>query len=308
MKTTTLTTIFLATLPALLATTTEAHAQAPTKLTLGVYAPSVEFGSSTARLGYAQALGKSIEQATGISVEAKSYANLAALKKDNVDFAIIDGPCYATNLGWKLLATALINGGTSRGYALYSSAGNNLLAVKGKKLAFVQTGCNDAGFIDNAMLESELEASFFGARIGKPDVSAAVAEVASLRTAQAVFAPTSAGGVGKLTKVFDTGTVPNPAFVGVNAKLPQAVVDKAAAAVSSYGGGGAISGWSKPVRELYTGLASRLGRVVKSGVFAAPDTVRLDARDVLLEPPTLKETALVGVRQHFVRPPGERMN
>jgi hypothetical protein len=280
-----------------------AHAQSA-KLKLGIYAPSVEFGSATARLSYVQALGKAIEQSTGVPVEAQSYASLATLRNEGVDFAIVDGLCYATNLGWRLLANAAIGGSTSRPWALYASVGA-MQALRGKKLSYITTGCNDAGFVDNAMLDSEVDPAFFGARIGKPDLAAAVAEVAATRTAQAVFAPI--GAAKGLPKLFDTGTVPNPAFVIVNAKLPAATVDKVAAAVIGYGGAGAISGWTRPSREPYASLARQLGKVVKSGILATPEPVRIDARDVLIEPPTIRDSALVGLRHHFVRAPRERL-
>ncbi len=283
-----------------------AHAQpAPQKITVGIYAPSVEFGTAQARLAYVQGLAKAIEQNTGIKTEAQSYATVAALKKDNVDFAILDGTCYATNLGWRLLATANIGGGTARVWALYSSAGDTMQSLKGKKLAFIATGCNDSGFVDNAMLESEVDPAFFGGRSGRNDLTAAIAEVASYKTAQAVFAPI--GAVKGLTKVFDTGAVPNPAFVEVASKLPPAVVDKVGAAVIGYGGSGAIAGWGKPTREQYTAFAGRLNRSVKVGMLANPEPVRIDAKDVLLEPTTLKDTALVDVHHHFVRSSNGRM-
>ena len=287
----------------LLALATPAMAQ-PKKITVAIYAPSVEFGASTARVAYVQSLAKAIEQNTGLQVDAQSYANLAAMKKDNVDFAIVDGPCYATNLGWKLLATAQIGGGSTRSYALFASGANEMQALKGKKLAFIAAGCNDAGFVDNAMLESEVDPAFF-TRVGKPDLTAAIAEVAQTKTAQAVFAPVAS--VKGLTKLFDTGVVPNPAFVDVGSKLPRATVDKIAAAVIGFGGGGAIAGWSKPSRDIYTSFAGRLGRAAKTPIFANPEPVRIDAKDVLIEPPTIKDYALVGVRHHFVRAPGERM-
>jgi hypothetical protein len=282
-----------------------AAAQPAQKITIGLYAPTVEFGAAQARLAYVQGLAKAIEQNTGIKTEAQSYANITALKKDAVDFAIIDGMCYATNLGWRLLATASIGGGTTRPWALYSSAGDTMQALKGKKLAYIATGCNDTGFVDNAMLDSEVDAAFFGSRSGKPDLTAALAEVASYKAAQAVFAP--AGSAKGLTKVFDTGAVPNPAFVEVSDKLPQAVVDKVASAVVGYGGAGAIASWTKPSRDIYVALAGRLGKSVKSGILANPDPVRIDARDALIEPQTLKETAMVDVRHHFIRPSGGRM-
>ncbi|MEO7731647.1 MAG: hypothetical protein ABIY55_11785 [Kofleriaceae bacterium] len=282
-----------------------AAAQPADKITIGIYAPTVEFGAAQARLAYVQGLAKAIEQSTGIKTEAQSYANVAALKQDNVDFAIIDGTCYASNLSWKLLASASIGGGTTRPWALYSSAGETMQALKGKKLAFIATGCNDAGFIDNAMLESEVDAAFFGARSGKPDLTAAIADVASYKASQAVFAPT--GTAKGLTKVFDTGAVPNPAFVDISGKQPASIVERVAASVIGFGGAGAIAGWAKPSREIYTALAGRMTRSAKSPVLAAPDPVRIDAKDALIEPTTLRDSALVDVRHHFVRPSGGRM-
>jgi hypothetical protein len=278
-----------------------AAAQPAQKIRVGVYAPSVEFGTAQARLLYVQGLAKAIEQATGVKTEAQSYSSLAALRADNVDYAIVDGPCYAINLNWKLLANANI-GGVARPWALFSSAGETMQSLKGKKLAFVATGCNDAGFVDNAMLESEVDATFFGARVGEKDLTGAIADVTSYKTAQAVFAPI--GSVKGLTKIFDTGAVPNPAFVEITGKLP---ADKVAAAVIGFGGGGAITGWTKPSREPFQALAARLARVVKTGVFATPEPVRVDARDVLVDPTTLRDAATVAVRHHFVRPAGDRM-
>jgi hypothetical protein len=280
-----------------------AHAQSK-KLKLGIYAPSVEFASANARLAYVQALGKAIENTAGIELEVQSYASVDTLRKGGVDFAIVDSLCYATNLGWRLLANAAVGGAPSRPWALYASV-PDMQSLRGKKLSFISTGCNDAGFIDNAMLDSEVDPAFFGARIGKSDLAAAVAEVAATKTAQAVFAPV--GAAKGLTKLFDTGSVPNPAFVDLNGKLPAATVEKVAAAVIGYGGGGAISGWTRPSREPYASLAGQLRKVVKIGVFATPEPVRIDAKDVLIDPPTIRDSAVVGVRHHFVRPSGERL-
>ncbi len=272
----------------------------PRKLTLGIYAPTVEFGAATARLAYIKSLAAAIEQSTGMQVDAQSYANLGALQRAGVDFAIVDGPCYATNLGWKLLANANVGGGTSRAWALFAGAAGDLGSLRGKKLAYV-AGCSDAAFVDNAMFESEVDAGFFGARVAKQDLTGALAEVASYRTAQAVFAPIAAAK--GLTKIFDTGSVPNPAFVVVG-KPPAPIVDKVASAVLGFGGGGAIAGWSKPDRTIYNVFAGRLQRAVKAGVFAVPEPVRIDAKDVLVEPPSLREPGTVDVRRHWVRTPG----
>ncbi|HEY1556918.1 MAG TPA: PhnD/SsuA/transferrin family substrate-binding protein [Kofleriaceae bacterium] len=279
---------------------------APPKLVLGIYAPSVEFGTAQARLAYVQGLAKAIEQNVGVPVEAQSYASLAALRKDNVDFAIVEGLCLAVNPGWKLLANANIGGGTSREWALFSGAGDTMQQLAGKKLAYVQTGCNDTGFVDNAMLESEVDPAFFSGRVAERELGGAVADVASYKTAQAVFAPADAAK--GLKKLFATGAVPNPGFVVLAPKLAPVMAEKVAAAVVGYGGHGAISGWTSASREPYQVLASHLGRAVKSGVLAAPEPVRFDVKDVLIEPPTLRDSALATVRHHFVRAVGARMD
>jgi hypothetical protein len=279
----------------------ETQPSAPTKLTVGIFAPSVDFGTAQRRLTYVQSLAKAIETNTGIETEAQSFASLGALKGAKVDFAIVDGQCYATNLGWQLLAAAEVGGETTRSWALYSSVGGDFQRLKGKKLAFVQMGCNDKAFVDNAMLESEVDDAFFAVRVGKPDLAAAVAEVAQLKGAQAVFAPS--GAHKGLTKVFDTGAVPNPAFVQVNTAVSSTIADQVASAVTGFSGGGAIGGWSAAAKAPYQRLAGRMSKVVKKGVFAPPDPVRVDAKDVLLDPPTLDHYALTEVLQHVARPP-----
>ena len=281
------------------------RAAAATSSTIGIYAPTVEFGTAQARLAYLQGLAKAIEQNTGIKTEAQSYATIGALKKDNVDYAIIDGACYAGNLGWMLLANANIGGSTTRTWALYSSTGDTIAAVKGKKLAFVAAGCNDNGFIDNAMFESEVdptllrfarrrEGSHRGDRLG----GFVQDRTSGVRTD---------GAAKGLTKVYEASSVPNPAFVEMNSKLPQSVTEKVATAVVGYGGSGAITGWAKPAKEPYQALAGRLAPVKKAGQFAQPEPGRLGAVDPIVDPPTLKDPAAVAVRHHWLRPPGARM-
>ena len=291
---------------ALLVLTSVASADTPSKITVGIFAPSVEFGTAQARLAYVQGLAKAIEQNTGIKTEAYSYASIGALKKDKVDFAIVESTCYATNLGWSLLANASIGGSTSRTWALFTNGSDSMQALPGKKLAYMASGCADNGFIENAMLDSEVDNKFFGGRQGVSDLTGAIASVSSYKTAQAVFAPTTSSAKA-LKKLFDTGSVPNPAFVQLDRSLPASVSSKVAAAVVGYGGSGAISGWTRPERGPYQALAGQLAPVRKAGLFAGPEPARLDANSVLVDPPTIKDFAFVSVRQHFVRAPGLRM-
>lgn len=274
----------------------------PAKITIGIYTPTVAFATSQARLAYVQGLARAVEANVGTKVEGRTYTSMSQLSRQNLDFAIIEAQCFSARMNrGTLLANAQIGGKTSRSWALYSSQGPSMLALKGKKLAYIKMGCRDDDFIKNAMLESEVDLGFFGGRVGKPDLVGTVAEVASRKGAEAVFAPI--GSQKGLTKVFDTGSVPNPAFVQLNSKLPKSVADKVRSAVTSYGGGGAISGWTRADLGEYRGLRGRMYRRVKEGLFAAPAAVGLDVKDVLVEPKTLDETELTAVRQHFQSPP-----
>lgn len=279
----------------------------PAQIRIGIYAPSVDFGTAQARLAYVQGLAKAIEQNTGIKTTAQPYATITALKKDDPDFAIVDAACYATNLGWKLVANAQIGGSTTRTWGLFAAGADSMQALRGKKLAYMAIGCKDTEFIDNAMLDSELVPGFFGARVGEKELAGAIAAVTSYKTAQAVFAPVSSV-KGGMNKLFDTGNVPNPAFVQLNTNLPAGVDAKVAAAVRGYGGGGAISGWSGADRGPYSSLAGSMQQVRKAGVFAAPEVGRINSQEVLVDPTTLKDPAFVAVRHHFMRPAGARMD
>lgn len=271
------------------------------KLTIAIYTPTVQFDNSAARLAYVQGLAKAVSAATGTKVDGLSFTSMSKLVRARPDFAILDGQCYATRSSWRLLANARIDGATSRPWALYSSAGDTLESLRGKKLAFIEMGCNDNDFIDNAMLEAELERGFFASRVDKADLGGAVAEVATYHGAQAVFAP--AGTARGLTKVFDAGSVPNPAFVQLDARLPESVVSRVRDAVVGYRGGGAIEGWARADAGPYRALRGQMGRRGKKGLFVPPDAVQIEARNVLIEPESLAEPALPGVRQHFEKPP-----
>jgi hypothetical protein len=285
------------------ATSQRGESQAGGRILLAIYAPTVQFADSAARLSYVQGLARAIEQSVGTRVEGRSYTNLAQLRRDNPDFAIVDAQCYAANPRWELLANGEIGGRATRPWALFSSVGPNMQGLRGQRLAFVRMGCQDDAFLEHAMLESEVDLGFFSARVPQTDLSGSIAEVVAYKGAQAVFAPI--GTERGLTKVFDTGAVPGPAFVQMG-KQPASVTKQVTAAVTGYGAGGAISGWSTANDRTYAALRARMRPRVKRGLFASPDVVRIDVKDVLIEPETLEDTMFTEVKQHFLSPPSRQ--
>jgi hypothetical protein len=289
---------------ALMADTEPARTQAggtPATLTVGIYTPTVEFANSAERLQYIKRLAKALEAATGAKVQGSSYASLGSLKKARPDFAIIDAQCYATNLKWELLANGQIDGKSTQKWALFSRVGGGMPGLKGQKLSYVKMGCRDEDFLMNAMLETEVSSKHFSGKVGKPTLQGAIADVASFKAASAVFAPV--GSQKGLEKVFDTTTVPGPAFVVVNSKLNNSTVKKVKDAVVGFGGGGAISGWTGGNDGPYKSLKGKMARNVKRPVFAQPSPVKLSGDDVIKNPDTLDDSALTAVKQHFEEPP-----
>jgi hypothetical protein len=256
----------------------------PAKLDVGMYAPSVAFADSTARANYVQGLAKAIQAKTGIPTTGRAYAKLADLRAAKPDFAIIEGLCLATGAPGQILATAAIGGATSQGWALFTT-GASFGQLKGKKLAYLDTGCKDLDFMDNALLESEAKVKvyFSGGMVGRPETGLAVAAVREYKQAEAVFAPVTQGK--GMTKAFEAGSVPNPGFVQLNKGLPAKTVTDVKDAVIAYGANLGIDGWRAAVS--YTGLAGQMGARVKKPVFARPEPVALQDTDILV-PPTSK--------------------
>lgn len=283
------------------ATRSDGQSGSDSKLTVAIYTPTVQFANSAGRLSYVQGIAKAIGTNTGRRAEGLSFTSLSKLLSAKPDFAIIDAQCYASNMGWKLLASGRIGSGTSRPWALYSRLGSSLDDLRGKQLAYVKMGCNDNGYINNVMLESEVSGKFFGKRVGKTDLAGAVAEVATYKGAHAVFAPV--GGRKGLTKVFDVGSIPGPAFVQLNSRLSGELADKVRRAVVGYGGSSAIDGWTGASDRPYRALRSSMGKRVKRGLFAAPEPVRIDPGEVLVEPGSLRDVSLPEIQQNFEKPP-----
>jgi hypothetical protein len=273
---------------------------APTQLVVALYAPSAAFTDAAQRSAYVQGLAKAIQTKTGITTTGKAFVRLADLKAAKPDFAIIEGQCLAVQSYGTVLATADINGSTSQTWALFTR-GDNFGALKGKKLAFIETGCRDTDFLDNAMLASEARVkAHFAAIVGKPDVAGAVATVRDYKQADGVFAPT---GVAKgLTQVFVAGQVPNPGFVQMNTKLPANLGSSVQQAVLGYGANAGINGWKAAAS--YGSLQAQLSPRMKRPIFAVPEVVGLSDQDVLVQPQSKFEQT--GVRQHFWQPNDKR--
>jgi ABC-type amino acid transport substrate-binding protein len=280
-------------------------ALAQEKLVIAIYAPNSSFDSGAARYSFTSRVAQQVGKAIGLEVEPKAYARAAdfeaAVKKGQVDFAILDGVYMAQRGGnaWPVLATATSSGGdTTQRWWLLAPTPQTVLDLQGKRLAFASTGVRDASFIDNALLDGEVP-KLFSARQSAPDVASAVAAV-SLKKADAVFAP-EASGKG-LQKVFDAGRIPNPAFVVVKGSLAADLVGKVKSALLASSGSGAYAGWKAGGADPYRSLASRMSTRVRHPLMAEPPAITLDPTEALAIPSL--ESASADLKGQYWMPNG----
>lgn len=267
-------------------------------LSVGMYAPSIAFSDSSARLVYVQGLADAIQKSTGRTTKARAFVRYRDLVAAKVDFAILDGLCVSVR-GSKVLATARIAGGKEQRWSLYSLQ-PELLGLKGKRLAFVRTGCRDTDFLDHAMFQSEVATSrFFGELVPRLDAVSAVAAVRDYRAADALFSPP--GLARGLTRLFEGPAVPNPGMVVMNDDIDGETADAVAQVILDYRGAG-IEAWVAPAS--YRDLAKRLAPRRKRPVFAEPEPVRLNGADVLVVPKSSFKSA--PLKQHFWLPDDKR--
>ncbi len=278
-------------------------AAAEEKLTIALYAPNAAFESGDARYSFVSRLAQQITSVAGVPTEPKAFVRAAdfeaAIKKNQVDFAVIDGVYLAERgVPFTVLATAAAGGDVTTRWSLFSSEAGGVLELKGKKLALAATGAKDAQFVDNALLDGELQ-KHFASRVAAPDIASAVAAV-SLKKAECVFAPDSLGK--SLRKVFEAGRVPNPAFVVVKGSLPAATVDKVKRAVLGHAASGAYDGWRAGSAEPYRALGGKMAQRNRRPVMTEPQVVPLDIGDVLAPQPL--EPAPLDLKDQFWSPTG----
>ena len=273
----------------------EALAQKQDGLVLALYAPTIPFKDTASQHTYLKLLADAIASNVGRRVEPRLYRSLVELRKAEPDLAIVEPQCATAGSPWQAIATARIGGRQSRRWALYGSRGQTVSSLRGRRLAVAWSGCKDKPFIENVLFASEVRLPYFGGTSPKTTVTGAVAEVASVRAAQAVLAPEAQGGA--LAKLFDAGEMPNPVLVVTNPRLASPLVDKIREAVVQFGSSGSIDGWGPTDRGALAALGRQLRGVPRRFVFAPPPPPKLRLKSLLRI--AEDETASLSLRGYF---------
>ncbi len=269
--------IFGLAIAALVAMTSAAAADG---VRVGLFAPSTPFEGTGARLEFATKLARHIggDDAVG-RVYGKASDFAAALRKGDIDLAVVDATYLAASGGsYAVLAVAVRGGDTRTTWDLVARGTvDSVLELRGKTVLVPSVGGRESAFVGEALLGGELPADFWKVDVS-PDVLSAIAAL-GLGKADAAVVPSGLSLPAGTNRVVTLPAVSWPVLVA-SPKASAAVQALAAERAPSFGGSGAISGFRSGTTDAYRSLARRFGRPQRRGPMIVPN-LRIAVGDLL---------------------------
>ena len=241
-------------------------------LPVGMYAPSLPYPGTAARV---QAVGKLAEhfgKAVGVTGVGRVYARASdfatAVKKADVAIALVD-VAYLAHAGgnYTVVAAAVRGGEVSRPWQLVGKSGTTLAQLQGKTLLVPAIGGHENDFVYAALFGGELPRDYFAKLDTAPDSVSAIAAV-GFGKADAVVVP---GGIElppgmvallSLTSATDAVLV----VYGTDAKLRAALVT----AITTYQGDSIVGGLRTSDAEAVASLRRRFVIAARRGLMVVP--------------------------------------
>jgi hypothetical protein len=249
-------------------------------LRVGLFAPSTPFEGTGARLEFATRLAKHIggDDAVG-RVYGKASDFAAALRKGDIDLAVVDATYLAAAGGnYAVLAVAVRGGDTRTGWDLVARGTvDSVMALKGKKVLAPSVGGRETAFVGEAMLGGELPADFWKVE-ASPDVLSTIAAL-GLGKADAAVVPTGLALPAGTNRVTSLPSVSWPLLIA-SPKASADIQGLAAEKALTFTGSGAISGFRSSNADAYKSLSRRFGRPQRRGPMVVPN-LRIAVGDLL---------------------------
>lgn len=257
-------------------------------VTVGLYTPTAPFDGPTQKLEFITSVAEHLTPAAdGKRVIGRVYSSArafaAAVKKGEIQFAVIDSPyAAARGLPFPILAAAMRGGQTASPWQLVSTGNiKNLSDLRGRLVAAPEVGARAAAFITNVLLDGEIEQSYFRDIIWAPNSNSA-ATMVSLGKADAAFVPADTHLPAGVRHVLTLDAMGWPMLVA----LPGADKNLVAAfrkAILGYSSNGPFNRFAAAGDANYRGLKASFGQVRRRGIMTVPRPARLTVRDILGE-------------------------
>lgn len=258
------------------------HVARADTFTLGMFAPTAPFPSTTARVDLASRLAEQLGKAIGATGTGKVFARAgdytSAVKSNELKVGLVDASFLAVAGGnFTLLAAAVGSGETVHSWQLVVRGASTLAALRGKRVLVPGIGGRETDFVLNALLGGEIARDFFARVEPAPDTASALAAL-GLGKADAAIVPTGVVLPAGTSAILRLGSVSGPVLVAYGATATQrAALTEAALA---FQGDAAISGFRSADASAIRSIAARLVPPDKRGPFALP-AIRLLVSDLL---------------------------
>src|SRR5688572_27716762 len=186
-------------------------------LTVGVFSPAAPFEGAAARVELANDLAEALGKAVGADGVGKVYSRAgdfaAAVKKGEVQVALVDATYLASAGGGTVIAASVRGGDASHPWQIVArGGGRSVLALENKKLVVPALGGRESDFVLNAMFGGELAKGFFTSITSSPDTASTLAALGAGKAEVAVV-PGDATLPTGVTKVASLPAVPGPVLV-----------------------------------------------------------------------------------------------
>ena len=249
-------------------------------ITVGLFAPSAPFPSTSARVELATRLGDHIGKALGGTGTGRVYARAAdfaaAVKKGEVVIALVDPAYLAHTANWTVLAASVRGGDIAQAWQIVGKGAKKFADLRGKRVLVPANGGKEADFALNVLLGG-VEKDFFKIEVA-PDTVSAIAAV-QLGKADAAVVPAGVDLPSGTAQVIALPSVSTPMLVGYGGLTAQQRT-AAIAAAANFKGDATVATFRAGDADAVKSIARRFGAPVKRGPLVVP-SVRLVVGDLV---------------------------
>lgn len=261
---------------AVLAAVAAPRPAAAEKVTLAVYAPSMSFESTSARVSFARDLAARAAEAFGDEVVGKVFASARDLSKavrsKEIVLAVVD-PYYLVEHGGSYVVIGELAIGASHGGRWQLVGGKGITSfrdLKGKELLVPAQGGGEGELVYDALFDGQLPPGYFAAIRTQDDAFSTVRAVA-LGKASGAVVPVGTPLPEGVSHLRDLEVVGDPVLVAYG--LGAADRAKVASKVASFQTSG-VDGIQIDKTGTVTGLRRRMADETKRGPMVIP-TIRM---------------------------------
>lgn len=252
-------------------------------ITVGLFAPTAPFPSTSARVELASRLGDQVGKAVGATGTGKVFARggdfAAAVRKGEVTVALVDAAYLAVAGGnYTVLAASLRGGDATHAWQLVARGTDKLSALEGKRVLVPGIGGREPELVLDVLLGGEVAKDYFAKIETAPDTVSALAAL-GLGKADAVVVPTGVELPAGSQKVLELPALSGPVLVAYGA-VSAASREKIAAAALAFRGDATVSGFRAADSDVVKSIARRFVVPAKRGPFAMP-AIRLLVGDLV---------------------------